>query len=50
MVNGVNPSDYAFVADSTVINYVKISRYLFCISDILKRVIDDNGAIGKLKL
>ena len=38
LANGINPIDGTCVADSDVINNVRISRCLFYVSDILKRV------------
>lgn len=50
LANGINPIDGTCVADSDVINNVRISRCLFYVSDILKRVIDNGGSIGKKKV
>ena len=49
LANGINPIDGTSVADSDVINNVRISRCLFYVSDILKRVIDNGGSISKRK-
>ena len=50
LANGINPIDGTCVADSDVINNVRISRCLFYVSDILKRVIDNGGSISKKKV
>lgn len=50
LANGINPIDGTCVADSDVINNVRISRCLFYVSDILKRVIDNGGSINKKKV
>lgn len=50
LANGINPIDGTSVADSDVINNVRISRCLFYVSDILKRVIDNGGSISKKKV
>lgn len=49
MANGINPIDDTSVADSDIINNIRISRCLFYVSDILGQVIDNNGVIGKVK-
>lgn len=49
LANGINPIDGTCVADSDVINNVRISRCLFYVSDILKQVIDNGGSVSKKK-
>lgn len=49
MANGINPIDDSPAADSDMINNVRLSRCLFYVSDVLRQVIDNNGAIGKVK-
>lgn len=49
IANRINPIDDTFVADSDVINNVRISRCLFYVSDVLRQVIDNNEVIGKTK-
>ena len=47
LANGINPLTNQPAADSDCINQVKISRCLFYVSDVLRRVIDNGGDIGK---
>ena len=49
LANGINPIDGTSVADTDVINNVRISRCLFYVSDILKQVIDNGGSVSKKK-
>lgn len=46
LAKGVNPLTKQVIADDEVVNNVKISRCLFYVSDILRKVID-NGGINK---
>lgn len=50
LANGINPIDDTPVADSDIINNVRLSRCLFYVSDILGQVIDNNGVISKEKV
>jgi len=43
MANGINPITDKPVDDSDLINNVRISRCLFFVSDVLKKVIAENG-------
>ena len=47
LANGINPLTNQPASDSDCINQVKISRCLFYVSDVLRRVIDNGGDIGK---
>ena len=47
LANGINPLTNQPAADSDCINQVKISRCLFYVSDVLRRVIENGGDIGK---
>lgn len=49
MANGINPIDDTPAVDSDIINNVRLSRCLFYVSDVLRRVIDNNGIIDKAK-
>lgn len=46
LANGINPLDDKIVADSDVINNIRISRCLFYVSEILQQVIDNNGIVS----
>ena len=47
LANGINPLTDQPASDSDCINQVKISRCLFYVSDVLRRVIENGGNIGK---
>jgi len=47
MANGINPLNGEKVKDNDLINNVRISRCLFCVSDILREVIE-NGGVTKI--
>ncbi len=49
LANGINPLTDQPVSDSDCINQIKISRCLFYVSDVLRRVIENGGNIGKAK-
>lgn len=49
LANGVDPINDVPVADTEIINNVRISRCLFYVSDILKQVIDNNGVVANSK-
>ncbi len=48
LANGVNPLTDQPTSDTDCINQVRISRCLFYVSDILRRVIENGGNIGKV--
>ena len=43
LANGVNPLTGEEVADSDVVNNVRISRCLFFTADLLKKIVDNKG-------
>ena len=43
LANGINPTDGQPVAQTDVVNNVRVSRCLFYVSDILRQVIDVGG-------
>ena len=43
LANGVNPIDHTVVPEGDIINNVRISRCLFFVSDVLRRVIENGG-------
>lgn len=47
LANGINPLTDQPVCATDCINQVRISRCLFYVSDILRRVIENGGSIGK---
>ena len=47
LVNGIDPLTDRPVPESDCVNQVRISRCLFYVSDVLRRVIENGGAIGK---
>lgn len=47
LANGINPLTDQTVPDSDCINQVRISRCFFYVSDVLRRVIENGGTIGK---
>ena len=47
LANGINPLTDQPASDSDCINQVRISRCLFYVSDLLRKVIENGGNIGK---
>ncbi len=47
LANGINPLTDQPASDSDCINQVNISRCLFYVSDVLRKVIENGGKIGK---
>ena len=47
LANGIDPLTDQLVSDTDCINQVRISRCLFFVSDILRKVIENGGVIGK---
>lgn len=47
LANGINPLTDQPASDSDCINQVKISRCFFYVSDVLRRLIENGGIIGK---
>lgn len=47
LANGVDPLTNAEIPNDSVLNQVRISRCLFYVSDILSKVIDNGGEVGK---
>ncbi|MBR0081768.1 MAG: hypothetical protein IJP98_03385 [Clostridia bacterium] len=47
LANGINPLTDQPASDSDCINQVRISRCLFYVSDVLRKVIENGGNIGK---
>lgn len=47
LANGINPLTDQPAPDSDCINQVRISRCLFYVSDVLRKVIENGGNIGK---
>lgn len=47
LANGINPLTDQPTSDSDCINQVRISRCLFYVSDVLRRVIENGGNVGK---
>lgn len=47
MANGINPITGEPAADDDMVNNVRITRCLYYVSDILRRVIDNDGVIKK---
>ena len=43
LANGINPIDNSELSETDIVNNVKISRCLFYVSDILRKVIEGNG-------
>ena len=43
LANGINPLNDTAVSNDDIVNNVRISRCLFCVSDILRQVIDNGG-------
>lgn len=46
MAEGINPLTDEAVGDNDLVNNVRISRCLYYVSDILRRVIANNGTVG----
>ena len=46
LANGINPLDDTPVSENDIVNNVRISRCLFYISEILDRVIENNGVVN----
>ena len=46
LANGINPVDDTPVSENDIVNNVRISRCLFYISEILDRVIENNGVVN----
>ena len=49
LANGINPLDDTTIPKDDVINNVRLSRCLFYVSDILRQVIDNGGAVVSKK-
>lgn len=49
LANGINPIDGKPVAETDVVNNVRLSRCLFYVSDILRQVIDVGGVAPRKK-
>ncbi len=49
LANGVDPLTDAEIAGDSTLNNVRISRCLFYVSDILGKVIDNGGEVGRKK-
>ncbi|MBQ7541925.1 MAG: hypothetical protein IJT44_06495 [Clostridia bacterium] len=47
LANGVDPLTDQPVSDTDCINQVRISRCLFYVSDVLRKVIENGGVVGK---
>ena len=47
LANGINPLDGTMIPDSDLLNNVRISRCMFYVSGILRRVIENNGITPK---
>lgn len=45
LANGINPLDDTTLSDSDIVNNVRISRCLFYVSDVLRRVIENGGTV-----
>ena len=43
LANGINPLTNQAVPDDDLINNVRISRCLFYVSDILRRIVENEG-------
>lgn len=50
MANGIDPITDREAAETDVINNVRVSRCLFYVSDILRQVIENGGAVTKPKI
>ncbi len=49
LANGTNPLDNTALSENDIVNNVRISRCLFYVSDVLRKVIENNGNIGSQK-
>lgn len=49
LANGIDPITGTAVADSDVINNVRVSRCLFYVAGILHQIIENGGAVGRPK-
>jgi len=49
LANGVDPLTGSDLPESDIVNNVRISRCLFYVSDVLKKVIDNGGEVAKPK-
>lgn len=47
LANGINPLDDSEVPEGDIINQVRLSRCFFFVSEILQRVIENEGVSGK---
>lgn len=47
LANGIDPITGTELPEDTVLNNVRLSRCFFYVSDILKKVIANNGEVGK---
>lgn len=43
LANGINPLTGQEVSEGDVVNHVRISRCLFCVSDVLGQVVENGG-------
>lgn len=43
LANGINPLDNTPIPDNDIANNVRLSRCFFCVSDILRQVIENGG-------
>lgn len=50
LANGVDPLSGQSLPESDIVNNVRISRCLFYVSDVLKKVIDNGGEVQREKL
>lgn len=46
LAKGINPLDDSVIPEDDIINNVRLSRCLFYVSDVLRQVIDNGGAVG----
>ena len=47
LANGIDPLTGEIIKDDSVINNVRISRWLFYVSDVLRQVLDNDGVVGR---
>ena len=47
LAEGINPIDGTPIAEGDLLNNVRISRCMYYVSDILRRVIENGGIEGK---
>ena len=45
LANGINPLDNQPIEETDIVNNVRISRCLFYVSDILRKVIEAGGVV-----